>query len=372
MERLRRLEPIGIAAGVMLLVVVPTAVHGWPTSLSGNLFVLCLVGGGLALTGWRSHAGVVSVTALGLFLAAFALEGWFPDPALALFSFSFALLALGWSGRAAWLVALCAAAYLVPVFLLNGAGSWVAVLMFTVPPYVAGTLLRLRQETAEELALRAQELDDERELFTEIALRQERARIASELHDIVGHAISVMVVQAAAGQRLVDVDPERAKEAFAAIAESARQGTHDLGRLVELLSGTEVGPGGFPTSRWSTRWSPAPAAAVSTSPAGSRATVNGSLARRAAGLPCGAGESHERAQVRTGRGGAHPDQPRRRRPWPSCARGERRRCHERRAAVGTGTGLVGLRERIQALGGRFNAGATGVGGWAVEARLPAG
>ena len=98
--------------------------------------------------------------------------------------------------------------------------------------------MRLRQETADELALRAQELEDERELFAEIALRHERARIASELHDIVGHAISVMVIQAAAGQRLVDADPTRAKEAFAAISESARQGTQDLERLIELLGGT--------------------------------------------------------------------------------------------------------------------------------------
>ncbi len=39
--------------------------------------------------------------------------------------------------------------------------------------------------------------------------------------------------------------------------------------------------------------------------------------------------------------------------------------------AGTGRGLVGLRERIQRLGGQFSAGATGAGGWAVEARLPA-
>ncbi len=39
---------------------------------------------------------------------------------------------------------------------------------------------------------------------------------------------------------------------------------------------------------------------------------------------------------------------------------------------GTGHGLVGLRERIQTLGGQFSAGATGGGGWAVEARLPGG
>lgn len=86
--------------------------------------------------------------------------------------------------------------------------------------------------------MRAAELEDERELFAEITLRHERARIAGELHDIIGHAISVMVIQAATGQRLVDTDPGRAREAFAAISESARQGSRDLERLIELLGGT--------------------------------------------------------------------------------------------------------------------------------------
>ena len=245
--RMILVERIGIALGVLLLVVLPTALHGWPDTLTGNLFILFL-------TGRRSRVAVVAGTARGshrwwpsaLFLAAAMFDGWFPDTGLVLISLSFAVLALGWTGRAAWLVTLCAAAYLVPFDYLTGGGSWVATVMFTVPPYAAGTVLRLRQETADELALRAQELEDERELFAEIALRHERARIASELHDIVGHAISVMVIQAAAGQRLVEADPERAKEAFAAISESARQGTQDLQRLIELLAGTESDPGGGP------------------------------------------------------------------------------------------------------------------------------
>ena len=141
------------------------------------------------------------------------------------------MLALAWSGRAAWLVALCAIAYLVLLYYLAdmGPAGWLR----SCSPcrrYAAGTVLRLRRRPPTSWPARAQELEDERELFAEIALRHERARIASELHDIVGHAISVMVVQAAAGQRLVDADPVPAKEAFVAISESARQGTKDLER----------------------------------------------------------------------------------------------------------------------------------------------
>src|SRR5262245_47741249 len=236
---MRVLERSGIAFGSLILVVLPTALHGWPTTLRGNLFTLVVLSAGLSLMWWRSHPRAASVLALGLLLLALAIGGgWFPDTAVAIYSLSFAVLALGWSGRAAWLVALCAAAYLVPFHILIDGASWVAVLIFTVPPYAAGTVLRLRRETADQLAIRVQELEDERELFADIALRHERARIASELHDIVGHAISVMVIQAAAGQRLVDSDPARAIEAFAAISESARQGTADLEQLIELLGGS--------------------------------------------------------------------------------------------------------------------------------------
>lgn len=52
-------------------------------------------------------------------------------------------------------------------------------------------------------------------------MRYERARIASELHDIVAHAISVMVVQATAGQRLAARDPDRTAETFSIIAEAS-------------------------------------------------------------------------------------------------------------------------------------------------------
>ena len=214
--RMRVLERSGIAFGVIVLVALPTALHGWPTTLRGNLSTLAVLSAGLALMWWRSRPRAAPVVALGLLLMALAIGGgWLPDTAWAVHSVSFAVLALGWSGRVAWLVALCAAAYLVPVYLLSDETSWVALLVFTVPPYAAGTVLRLRRETADQLATRVEELEEERELFTEIALRHERARIASELHDIVGHAISVMVIQAAAGQRLVDSDPARAKEAFA-------------------------------------------------------------------------------------------------------------------------------------------------------------
>lgn len=368
-----RLEQLGIALGVLLLAALPIAVHGWPTSLDGNAFVLLLLAGGFALVWSRDHPRLASVLALGCFLAGLAVDrsAWFPDPAMAIFSFTFAVLALGWSGRAAWVVAACGAAYLVPLYYLAGMGSWVAALMFTLPPYVAGTVLRLRRETADQLAIRAQELEEERELFAEIALRHERARIASELHDIVGHAISVMVVQAAAGQRLVDADPARAKEAFAAISESARQGTQDLERLIELLGGHDSGVG--------TDLSLVDEVVARAGRSGLNVTCRFEGDRDGVPTPLAhlafrvvqesltnALRYAPGAEVRISIS------------VDDTERGLTVRVENDRAVplesplTGTGRGLVGLRERVQTLGGHFSAGATGVGGWAVEATLPGG
>lgn len=369
---MRLLERSGIAVGILILVALPTALHGWPTTLRGNLLTLVVLSAGFALMWWRSQPRAAPVLALGLLALALAIGGgWFPDTAVVIYSVSFAVLALGWSGRAAPLVALCAAAFLVPVYILNEQASWVAVLMFTVPPYAAGTVLRLRRETADQLAMRVEELEDERELFTEIALRHERARIASELHDIVGHAISVMVIQAAAGQRLVNSDPARAKKAFAAISDSARQGTEDLEQLIKLLGGSAddvvPGPDLSVVDEVVTRAAHS-GLNVSYRIEGDRDRVAAPVAHLAFRV---VQESLTNAlryapgsQVRIV---ISVDETKR----SLAVRVENdNTAHGDTTLAGTGRGLVGLRERIQTLGGQFDAGRTHHGGWVVEARLP--
>jgi signal transduction histidine kinase len=266
------------------------------------------------------------------------------------------------------LVALCGLAYLVPFYYLSGENSWVASLMFTVPPFAAGTVLRLRRETADELALRLTELEDERELFGEIALQHERARIASELHDIVGHAISVMVIQAAAGQRLVDTDPERAKAAFASISESARQGSKDLEQLIELLDGSVSGGRDLSLVDEVVTRASRSGLNVTCRFEGNRDRVPEPVAHLAFRVVQESLTNALRyapgADVRitisvdaTGR--------------ELAVRVENdRAARDAAPLVGTGHGLIGLRERIQRLGGQFSAAKTSVGGWAVEARLP--
>jgi signal transduction histidine kinase len=273
--------------------------------------------------------------------------------------------ALAWTGRAAWLAGLGLGAYLYIFWLIEPTTSPVAVVMFSVPGFLAGTVLRLRREAVDELARRGRELEEERELFAQIALRHERARIASELHDIIGHAISVMVIQAAAGQRLVGRDPDRAEQAFAAIAESARQGQQDLHRLVELLGGTEVGR-------------PDLALIDEVVARAARSGLNVSCRFEGDRDGVAAGTAHVAFRV------VQESLTNALRHAPGAAvrvlvngsgRGltvrveNDRSVQERLNLSGTGRGLAGLRERVQELGGQLLAGPAPHGGWLVEATL---
>jgi signal transduction histidine kinase len=366
-DRARRLEQAGTAALIAVLVVLPTALHGWPDTVMGNVFTVVVLASGLTLLWWRRHPRRVVLVGGAFWLtgALLAGYGWFPDTALVIMALLSAVAALAWGGRAAWVAGVCLAAYLF-VFWLVLRDSPVATMMFSVPAYFAGTVLRLRQEAADELAQRGRELEEERELFADLAMRHERARIAAELHDIVGHAISVMIIQAAAGQRLVDRDPEGARRAFGAIAESARQGREDLRRLVDLLGGTEIGGPDLALIEEVVSRAARSGLDVTCRFEGDRDGVAAPTAHIAFRV---VQESLTNA-LRYAPGAAV------RVLVDGSARGltvrveNDRSVKERPGLSGTGRGLTGLRERVQQQGGQLLAGPTGTGGWQVKASLP--
>jgi signal transduction histidine kinase len=363
-----RLEKAGIALVILLLVVLPTALHGWPVTVAGNAATATLLASGLTLVWWRTRPRLIALLGGGLWLATAFLtqNGWFPEAAIAIMVALPAAAALAWTGRAAWVAGLGLGVYLVIFYIAVSPTSPVAVVMFSVPGFLAGTVLRQRREAVDTLARRGRELEEERELFAEIALRHERARIASELHDIVGHAISVMVIQAAAGQRLVGRDPDRARQAFTAIAESARQGRDDLHRLVELLGGTEIGGPDLTLIEEVVTRAARSGLDVSCRFEGDRDGVAAAAAHIAFRVVqeslTNALRHAPGAAVRvlvsgSGRG--------------LTVRVENdRSVQERPNLSGTGRGLAGLRERVQELGGQLRAGPTRAGGWQVEAVLP--
>jgi signal transduction histidine kinase len=99
-----------------------------------------------------------------------------------------------------------------------------------VVAWTVGNIAGARARRAEALASRAERLEREREHV----VADERARLARELHDIVAHSVSVIAVQAEAGEALLD-EPERAAEAFRSIQATSRQALGELRRLLGLL-----------------------------------------------------------------------------------------------------------------------------------------
>ena len=86
-----------------------------------------------------------------------------------------------------------------------------------------------------QLRHRAAELERERDEKARLAVAEERARIARELHDIVAHAISVMIVQARVGRRRLEGETAPPRESFDTIEETGRQALGEMRRLVGML-----------------------------------------------------------------------------------------------------------------------------------------
>jgi signal transduction histidine kinase len=115
----------------------------------------------------------------------------------------------------------------------------------TVPfalAWVIGDSLRTRRAYYAELEERAARLQREREAQARVAVAAERARIARELHDVIAHNVSVMVVQADGAAFVLDGSPEQARQALHAISGTGRQALAEMRRLLGLLrSGDDHG-----------------------------------------------------------------------------------------------------------------------------------
>jgi signal transduction histidine kinase len=107
-----------------------------------------------------------------------------------------------------------------------------------LPFLIAFALGRVRGwqlSESKHLRRRAAELERERDEKARLAVQEERARIARELHDIVAHAISIMIVQARVGRRRLAGEPELPRESFDTIEDTGRQALTEMRRLVGML-----------------------------------------------------------------------------------------------------------------------------------------
>jgi signal transduction histidine kinase len=105
------------------------------------------------------------------------------------------------------------------------------VTFFCIVPWLAGRTIRTQTALARELAEKAERAEHARAEEEERAIRLERTRIARELHDVLAHNLSVMVVQAAAARRVVDRNPVQAVEAAELIERTGREALAEIRQL---------------------------------------------------------------------------------------------------------------------------------------------
>jgi len=101
--------------------------------------------------------------------------------------------------------------------------------------WLLGLIIKLYRESAARATRRAALFAQDRELRAIEAVAQERARLARELHDGVGHALNVVVLHAQGAQRIMDSKPDLAREALASIETAGRQALQDVERMLGVL-----------------------------------------------------------------------------------------------------------------------------------------
>ncbi len=134
----------------------------------------------------------------------------------------------------------------VPNWLLMGA------ILFAGPSLIAwalGDSMRYRRAYYANLEERAARLERDRDAQSQIAAAAERARIARELHDVVAHNVSVMVVQADGAAYALGSDPARTREALTAISATGRQALAEMRALLGVLRKNDAAPDALPPVR---------------------------------------------------------------------------------------------------------------------------
>ena len=224
---------------------------------------------------------------------------------------------------------------------------------------------------------RLQALEGEQEAATRLAVERERARIASELHDVVTHNVSVMVVQAGAARKIMDKSPEQAREALLAVENGGRAAMAELRHVMGLLTMSSDGS----TPAATADLAPQPgleqlatlAARVRSTGVPVELSVTGTPSPLPSGVDLAAYRVVQEALTNTVKHavGAQVQisvdyQPRAVRLEVVDSGGT----PAASAGSGNGRGLIGLRERLAVYGGTLQAGKRLTGGYRVSAVIP--
>ncbi len=250
--------------------------------------------------------------------------------------------------------------------------TWSVTILTTC--FVVGDSLRSRRAHLATLEARASDLEREQEQLAQRGVSDERQRIARELHDVVAHTMSVMVVQAGAARRLIDIDPVGARGALESVEVTGRSGLGEMRRLLGVLrtdgDGTEDRADYAPQPSLSRLSDLVASCADAGLPV--KLSTTGSPPPLPAGLDLSAYRVVQEALTNTmkhaGRATAtvsldwHPDH------LDIEVIDDGRGAAA--AATDPGHGLLGMRERVELYGGSLRAGPHTGGGFEVRATFP--
>jgi signal transduction histidine kinase len=353
------LVDVGLVA-VLLAVTIIVATHNSHTTASivlGTIETLPLL--------WRRRrplAVVVVVTAAALAIVALDLRLLPFQLALALYTL--AAISGTRTARLTGIASIAAVAVALGATGYSQFGDSAARVVFLVAAWLLGDSIGSRRAYVHEIEEKAGRLEREREAEAQRVVAEEQARIARELHDVVAHALSVIVVQAAAADDVFEVEPRRAREPIRAIELAARAALGDLRRVLGIIQdGAEYEPQpglarldslveqvratGLEVSlEFEGAARPLPAAVDLSAYRIVQEALTNTLKH--------AGAEHATVRVRygdelaleirdDGTGGVEAD---------------------------PGSGLVGMRERVAMLGGRVDTGPRPDGGYLVSAQIP--
>jgi signal transduction histidine kinase len=282
--------------------------------------------------------------------------------------------------RQAFLAAVITAAGLTIYFATDRGNPGPTAAVTTSATYAAawglGIYARSRREYTNVIEERASLLEREREVRAREAVADERARIARELHDMVGHALNLIVIQSGGAQRVFESRPELVRDSLAAIESTGRQALTDMERMLGMLRATDATEEAL---------SPQPglsdvevlAARVSEAGLPVEVTVEGTPAALPSSVDLSAyriiqealtnaikhaSAAHAGVNIRYGADSLELE-------IVDDGQGVSR---ESVSNNGGGRGLIGMRERVALFGGELSAGPRPGGGFRVHARLPLG
>jgi signal transduction histidine kinase len=248
-----------------------------------------------------------------------------------------------------------------------------AILGLLVATWAIGDNVRRRHAYLTRVQAREAAIEEEQQERARVAVAEERARIARELHDVISHNVSVMVLQAAAGADVFTTHPERSREALGSIETAGREALTELRRLLSVVQAPAGEADGLAPPPGLARL-PELVERVRATGLDVTLAVTGDAGTLPAGVDLSAYRIVQEALTNTLKH-AHAEQARVALSFGGDVL-ELEVVDDGTAAVqadagaGRGHGLIGMRERAAVFGGELEAGPRGGGGFAVRATIP--